>query len=324
LGNGRSSPAPSNDFHGPTVGAVRTDEFLHLLRCLRSTANPAPGWLTDSCWGAAAALASLDAVKLLPQDMTMRTKPWRKWCDLETRENDKLPLDDVLTNVPFQHSELLPRSEKQMFYFRQLVHDFELWSKSSAFETTLLHWSGPVQSDYRSLLSKQDFIRRVWVVFQQEPILSTPPFLPRFLTFLKDLSFVCFTGNEAEFLFTLGSWSRIPEIVDVYLDLLSCVGRRIPDDIAARFQPGLLFLLRKNLSEFFPRIVAAPCEFPTFDPTILGLLNLPQADLVAVLDYLANDRVFGPDFLETVSLLALVMEHPFSNFSSADFVPRQG
>jgi hypothetical protein len=77
------------------------DEFLHLLRSLRSTANPGPGWLTDSCWVAAAGLASLYAFKSLPQDMTMRTKPWQKWCDLETRENDKLPLDEILTNTPF-------------------------------------------------------------------------------------------------------------------------------------------------------------------------------------------------------------------------------
>jgi hypothetical protein len=124
--------------------------------------------------------------------------------------------------------------------------------------------------------------------FPAGAILRTPLFLPRFQTFLKNLSFVCFAGNEAEFLFTLGLWSRIPEIVDVYLDLLSCVGRRIPDDVAARFRPGLLFLLRKNLPEFFPRIVAALCEFPTFDPTILGFLNLTQADLVAVLNYRAR------------------------------------
>jgi dynein heavy chain len=77
------------------VGAVRMDEFLHLLRCPRSMAmaNPAPEWLTDSCWGAAAGLASLDAFKSLPQDITIRTKPWQKWCDLETPENEKLPLD---------------------------------------------------------------------------------------------------------------------------------------------------------------------------------------------------------------------------------------
>jgi dynein heavy chain len=78
-----------------TVQAVRMDEFLQLLRCPRSMAmpNPAPEWLSDSSWGAAAGLASLDAFKTLPQDITMRTKPWQKWCDLETPENEKLPLD---------------------------------------------------------------------------------------------------------------------------------------------------------------------------------------------------------------------------------------
>jgi hypothetical protein len=44
-----------------TVGVVRINEFFQLLRCPRSMAmaNPAPAWLTDSCWGAAAGLASL-------------------------------------------------------------------------------------------------------------------------------------------------------------------------------------------------------------------------------------------------------------------------
>ncbi|KAK8861127.1 hypothetical protein M9Y10_012822 [Tritrichomonas musculus] len=75
--------------------AVRMDEFLHLLRCPRSMAmpNPAPEWLTDSCWGAAVGLSSLEAFKSIGQDITMRTKPWQKWCDLEMPENEKLPLD---------------------------------------------------------------------------------------------------------------------------------------------------------------------------------------------------------------------------------------
>lgn len=55
--------------------------------------NPAPEWLSDSCWGAAVGLSSLGAFQTLAQDITMRTKPWQKWCDLETPENEKLPLD---------------------------------------------------------------------------------------------------------------------------------------------------------------------------------------------------------------------------------------
>ena len=77
------------------IQAVRMDEFMHLLRCPRSMSmpNPAPEWLTDDCWGAAVGLASLQAFNTLPQDITMRTKPWQKWCDLEMPENEKLPLD---------------------------------------------------------------------------------------------------------------------------------------------------------------------------------------------------------------------------------------
>ena len=74
---------------------VRMDEFLHLLRSPRSMSmpNPAPEWLSDANWGAALGLTSLDAFKSLGQDITMRTKPWQKWCDLEMPENEKLPLD---------------------------------------------------------------------------------------------------------------------------------------------------------------------------------------------------------------------------------------
>jgi dynein heavy chain len=62
------------------IQAIRMDEFLHLLRCPRSMSmpNPAPEWLTDSSWGAAVGLSSLQAFQTLPQDMTMRTKPWQK------------------------------------------------------------------------------------------------------------------------------------------------------------------------------------------------------------------------------------------------------
>jgi len=74
---------------------VKQDEFLALLRCPRSNEfpNPAPEWLSDIAWSAACGLKSLDAFKTLPQDITMRTKPWQKWCDLENPENEKLPLD---------------------------------------------------------------------------------------------------------------------------------------------------------------------------------------------------------------------------------------
>jgi dynein heavy chain len=77
------------------IQAVRMDEFMHLLLCPMSMSipNPAPEWLTDSCWGAAVGLANLQAFQTLPQDITMRTKPWQKWCDLEMPENEKLPLD---------------------------------------------------------------------------------------------------------------------------------------------------------------------------------------------------------------------------------------
>ncbi|OHS95209.1 Dynein heavy chain family protein [Tritrichomonas foetus] len=77
------------------IQSIKMDEFMHLLRCPRSMAmpNPAPEWLSDSCWGAAVGLGSLQAFNSLPQDITMRTKPWQKWCDLEMPENEKLPLD---------------------------------------------------------------------------------------------------------------------------------------------------------------------------------------------------------------------------------------
>jgi dynein heavy chain len=55
--------------------------------------NPAPKWLSDSLWGVAADMVSLDAFRTLPQDTTMCTKPWQKWCHLETPENEKLSLD---------------------------------------------------------------------------------------------------------------------------------------------------------------------------------------------------------------------------------------
>ena len=77
------------------VQSIRMDEFMHLLRCPRSMTmpNPAPEWLSDTCWGAAVGLGSLQSFSSLPQDITMRTKPWQKWCDLEMPENEKLPLD---------------------------------------------------------------------------------------------------------------------------------------------------------------------------------------------------------------------------------------
>ena len=77
------------------LNAIRMDEFMHLLRCPRSMAmpNPAPEWLSDSSWGAAVGLGALQSFNSLPQDITMRTKPWQKWCDLEYPENEKLPLD---------------------------------------------------------------------------------------------------------------------------------------------------------------------------------------------------------------------------------------
>lgn len=77
------------------VTTIKPDEFMALLRCPRSTefANPAPEWLSDSNWTALCGLKSLDAFKTIPQDVTMRTKPWQKWCDLENPELDKLPLD---------------------------------------------------------------------------------------------------------------------------------------------------------------------------------------------------------------------------------------
>ena len=77
------------------VQAIKPDEFVALLRCPRSTefANPGPDWLSDSSWSALCGLKSLEAFKTIPQDVTMRTKPWQKWCDLETPEVEKLPLD---------------------------------------------------------------------------------------------------------------------------------------------------------------------------------------------------------------------------------------
>jgi len=75
--------------------SIKMEEFLHLLRCPRSGAmpNPAPDWLSDDCWSAAVGLTNLDAFKSIAADITMRTKPWQKWCDLENPENEKLPLD---------------------------------------------------------------------------------------------------------------------------------------------------------------------------------------------------------------------------------------
>ncbi|KAH0788142.1 Dynein heavy chain family protein [Histomonas meleagridis] len=74
---------------------IKMDEFLHLLRCPRSMsiANPITDWLSDSCWGAVVGLSSLQSFQTLPQDIMTRPKPWQKWCDLETPENEKLPLD---------------------------------------------------------------------------------------------------------------------------------------------------------------------------------------------------------------------------------------
>ena len=76
-------------------GAIKPDEFMALLRNPRNTEfqNPAPDWLTDASWTSICGLNSLDAFKTIPQDITMRTKPWQKWCDQETPELDKLPLD---------------------------------------------------------------------------------------------------------------------------------------------------------------------------------------------------------------------------------------
>lgn len=77
-----------------TANAIKQEEFMALLRCPRSAEFPNPAdWLSDSNWTAACGLRSLDAFKSLPQDITMRTKPWQKWCDLETPETEKLPLD---------------------------------------------------------------------------------------------------------------------------------------------------------------------------------------------------------------------------------------
>jgi len=77
------------------VTTIKQDEFMALLRCPRSTEypNPAPEWLSDASWTALCGLKSLDAFRTIPQDVTMRTKPWQKWCDLENPELDKLPLD---------------------------------------------------------------------------------------------------------------------------------------------------------------------------------------------------------------------------------------
>jgi dynein heavy chain len=82
-------------FADKQVQAVRMDEFMHLFRCPRSMAmpNPALEWLNDSSWGAAVGLQSLGAFATIAQDITMRTKLWQKWCDLEIPENEKLPLD---------------------------------------------------------------------------------------------------------------------------------------------------------------------------------------------------------------------------------------
>jgi dynein heavy chain len=81
-------------FADKQIQAVGMDEFMHLLRCPHSMAmpNPAPEWLTDSCCGAAIELSSFGAFQTLAQDITMRTKPWQKCCDLETPENEELPL----------------------------------------------------------------------------------------------------------------------------------------------------------------------------------------------------------------------------------------
>jgi dynein heavy chain len=54
--------------------------------------NPAPKFLTEDCWGATIGISSLDVFKSLAQGITMRTKPWQKWGDLEFAENEKLPL----------------------------------------------------------------------------------------------------------------------------------------------------------------------------------------------------------------------------------------
>jgi len=74
---------------------MTNEEFEALLLGKRITefANPAPDWLTDTAWQSLCGLNSLNAFKTIAQDVTMRTKPWQKWCDLENPEMDKLPLD---------------------------------------------------------------------------------------------------------------------------------------------------------------------------------------------------------------------------------------
>eukprot|EP00835_Amoeboradix_gromovi_P001568 NODE_74_length_23402_cov_1.166974.p1 type:complete len:4329 gc:universal NODE_74_length_23402_cov_1.166974:19649-6663(-) len=70
------------------IDAVDLD---YLLRCPRQVSTCPIEWINDGQWQTLKALTKIDALKELCNDLEQSNKRWKKYCELEQPENEKLP-----------------------------------------------------------------------------------------------------------------------------------------------------------------------------------------------------------------------------------------
>ncbi|KXS10801.1 hypothetical protein M427DRAFT_103173 [Gonapodya prolifera JEL478] len=74
-------------------GDIDLQEMDFLLRApqVPNLTSPCPEWLSNQAWGTVKALSNLEVFRNLPYDIEGSSKQWRKYCELEVPENEKLP-----------------------------------------------------------------------------------------------------------------------------------------------------------------------------------------------------------------------------------------
>eukprot|EP00163_Fabomonas_tropica_P009916 TRINITY_DN1985_c0_g1_i1.p1 TRINITY_DN1985_c0_g1~~TRINITY_DN1985_c0_g1_i1.p1 ORF type:complete len:4225 (-),score=1474.45 TRINITY_DN1985_c0_g1_i1:598-13272(-) len=76
-------------------GEIVQEEFEFLVHGAREFGddNPLSDWLPNSAWNSVMALSSIRAFAELPSDMEQSPSRFKEWCDVDTPEDERLPLE---------------------------------------------------------------------------------------------------------------------------------------------------------------------------------------------------------------------------------------
>lgn len=61
--------------------------------------NPAPDWLSNSCWQSVLALKAISDYHALPEDLVSSSKRWKEWLEMPRPEAEPLPGEQALSGA---------------------------------------------------------------------------------------------------------------------------------------------------------------------------------------------------------------------------------